>query len=118
MCHEIAGGGILKIRIREFLQVSQQIVTQIELDMTRDDDDRLPRQECEHSSHDGESNDDQRPSEEIACNIGVVIDPGFQGVDRAAKEHGLYNSEEIAHNHCYHTPEERTFIAEKVWLEA
>ena len=72
--HDVARAIALVIRIREPLQVREEIVAQVELNIPRDADDHPPRQELKHSLDQRDGDNQQRIGEKLlAGHTGVKI---------------------------------------------
>lgn len=117
MSHEVPRGGPLKVREGELLEMAQKIVSQIVFDVPGNNNDGLPREECEEPCDERETDDERGVAKEIGAAERMRLQTLLEGVNRSPDEEGLGNREEVAQDDGEETQQKDLPVSSKVWKE-
>ena len=96
----------------------EEIISEVELDVPRHNDDRLSGKKGEQSGGKRERHDEAGPHQHVRGGERVRIDAPLEVVNGAAKKPGLHDRKHIAADDRQNAEEEDLFVAGKIWSQA
>jgi len=97
--------------------MGQEIVPQIVLDLSGNNNDGLPGEECEKPRNERESDNEQSVAQQVGAAECARLQTRLEGVNRSPYEEGLGHRKEVAQNDGEETQQQGLPVSSKVWKE-